>query len=104
MYQTKVAPVVTERNNRLTKLNRLYMQAQLEKADGGKMYPDANLTLRVAYGNVKPYHPRDGVDYTFYTSLEGVIEKYKPNDEEFDVPAKLIQLCAQKDYGRYGVN
>ena len=103
-YQTKIAPTVTVRNNRLTKLNRLYMQAQLEMADGKKMYPDANLTLRIAYGNVKPYHPRDGVDYNFYTTLEGVIEKYKPKDEEFDVPAKLIQLYKQKDYGRYGVN
>ena len=67
-------------------------------------FRNANLTLRIAYGNVKPYHPRDGVDYAFYTTLEGVMEKYKVNDEEFDVPAKLIQLYKQKDYGRYGAN
>ncbi len=103
-YLTKVAPIVTERNNRLIKLNRLYMAAQLEMTEGRKMYPDANSTLRVAYGNVKPYYPYDGVEYSIYTTLEGVIEKYKPNDEEFDVPSKLIQLYKQKDYGRYGVN
>ena len=102
-YQEKVAPIVNAKNNRLAKLNRLYMQAQREMADGRKIYPDANLTLRLAYGKVSGYKPFDGAYYNYYTTLEGVMEKYQPHDEEFDVPEKLIQLYKQKDYGRYGV-
>ena len=67
-------------------------------------YPDANSTLRLTYGNVKGYHPRDGVQYDFYTYLDGVMEKYKPGDYEYDLPQKLIDLYRKKDFGPYGVN
>jgi hypothetical protein len=69
-----------------------------------KFYPDANSTLRVTYGNVKGYNPRDAVKYDFYTYLDGVMDKYKPGDYEFDVPQKLRSLYANKDYGQYGAN
>ncbi len=68
------------------------------------LYPDANSTLRVTYGNVKGYRPKDGAYYDFYTYLDGVMEKYKPGDYEFDVPAKIIELYKKKDFGQYGVN
>jgi hypothetical protein len=67
-----------------------------------KFYPDANSTLRVAYGKVAGYQPRDGVEYDHYTYLDGVMEKYKPGDYEFDVPQKLRDLYKAKDYGQYG--
>ena len=54
-----------------------------------KFYPDANSTLRVTYGNVKGYLAKDAVKYDFYTYLDGVMEKYKPGDYEFDVPEKI---------------
>ncbi len=65
-------------------------------------YPDANFTLRMTYGNVLPYDPKDGVTYKHTTSLTGVIEKYDPeNLYEFDVPVRLKELYKNKDYGRY---
>lgn len=90
--------------NKLNVLQRKYMQAQMEVFKEKPFYPDANSTLRLTYGNVKPYKPADGVAYGYYTTLEGVMEKYIPGDYEFDVPQKLIELYNKKDFGRYGVN
>ena len=69
-----------------------------------KFYPDANATLRVAYGKVRGYAPKDAIYYKPQTYLSGVMEKYKPGDYEFDVPQKLIDLHKAKDYGPYGEN
>ena len=96
----KLAPLQATINS----LQRLYMQAQLDVFSDKNFYPDANSTLRVTYGNVKGYTPKDGAKYDFYTYLDGVMEKYKPGDYEFDVPAKIIELYKKKDFGRYGVN
>jgi len=87
---------------RINTLQRQYMQAQMEVFAEKKFYPDANSTLRVAYGKVAGYQPRDGVEYDYYTYLDGVMEKYKPGDYEFDVPQKLRDLYKAKDYGQYG--
>ncbi len=103
-YNSKVAPELNTRQAELNKLQRTYMQAQMDVFSKKTFYPDANSTLRVTYGNVKGYKPRDAVDYHFYTYLDGVMEKYKPGDYEFDVPQKLIDLYSKKDYGQYGVN
>ena len=65
--------------------------------------PDANFTIRLTYGNVKSYDPKDGVHYKYYTTLKGVMEKEDPNNPEFVVPAKLKEIYAQKDYGRYAL-
>ena len=96
----KLAPLQATINS----LQRLYMQAQLDVFSDKNFYPDANSTLRVTYGNVKGYTPKDGAKYDFYTYLDGIMEKYKPGDYEFDVPAKIIELYKKKDFGRYGVN
>ncbi|MEO8149948.1 MAG: S46 family peptidase [Bacteroidia bacterium] len=103
-YDDVVVEKVSKINESITKLNRTYMQAQREFQKDKVFYPDANSTLRVAYGNVKGYYPRNGVYYTAQTTLGGAIEKYIPNDDEFDLPKKLTELYAQKDFGRYGVN
>jgi hypothetical protein len=87
---------------RINALQRQYMQAQMEVFSEKTFYPDANSTLRVAYGKVAGYQPRDGVEYDYYTYLDGVMEKYKPGDYEFDVPQKLRDLHKAKDYGQYG--
>lgn len=88
----------------INSLQRLYMQAQLDVFSDKSFYSDANGTLRITYGNVKGYTPKDGAKYDFYTYLDGIMEKYKPGDYEFDVPAKIIELYKKKDFGRYGVN
>ncbi len=101
-YQTQVQAKLGDLNANINKLNRTYMQAQMDVMKEKKFYPDANSTLRVTYGNVKGYNPRDAVKFDFYTYLDGVMDKYKPGDYEFDVPQKLRTLYANKDYGQYG--
>src|SRR5690606_39119571 len=81
-----------------------YMKAQLEVFPDKKFFPDANSTLRVTYGKVNGYKPEGKLRYEAVTYLDGVMEKYKPGDYEFDVPQKLIELHKKKDYGIYGVN
>lgn len=101
-YQTQVQGKLNEIQSRINRLQRSYMQALMEVFKEKKFYPDANSTLRVTYGNVNGYDVRDGVKYDFYTYLDGVMEKYKPGDYEFDVPEKLKTLYRDKDYGQYG--
>ena len=75
----------------------------MEKADGAPVYPDANFTMRLTYGNVKSYQPKDGVTYNYYTTLKGVMEKEDPNNSEFIVPARLKELYEAKDFGQYAM-
>lgn len=89
---------------KLKKMNRIYMQAQMEMQPDKNFYPDANLTMRVTYGNVKGYEPRDGVEYKYFTTLDGLMEKEDSTEEDFVVPSKLKELYALKDYGPYGVS
>ena len=103
-YVTTVSPKLNEIQNTINQLQRTYMQAQMDVFTKKIFYPDANSTLRLTYGNVKGYTARDAVQYNFYTYLDGVMEKYKPGDYEFDVPQKLIDLYNKKDFGQYGVN
>lgn len=97
-----VNPKYEEINMKITALQRTYMKAQLELNKDSRIFPDANSTLRVTYGKVKGYEPKDATLYTPVTYLDGVMEKYIPGDYEFDVPAKLIDLHKRKDYGQYG--
>lgn len=101
-FNSTVVKKLNELQSRINQLQRTYMQAQMDVMKERKFYPDANSTLRVAYGNVKGYKARDAVEYSYYTYLDGVMEKYKPGDYEFDVPEKLRTLYANKDYGQYG--
>ncbi len=103
-YYTKVDPKLKELQEKINLLQRKYMKAQLSVFTDKKFYPDANSTLRLTYGNVAHYLPKDGVKYEPFTNLDGVMEKYKPGDYEFDVPQKLQDLYAKKDYGMYGEN
>ena len=81
--------------------NNKYQKGILEMKKGQELYPDANQTMRVSFGNVKSYTPRDAVKYKEICTLNGVMEKYKPGDYEFDIPAKLVELVNNKDYGQY---
>ena len=101
-YLKDVAPKYDEINLRNMALQRTYMKAQLELNKNARIFPDANSTLRVTYGKVKGFEPKDGIIYGSTTYLDGVMEKYIPGDYEFDVPKKLIELYNSKDYGQYG--
>ncbi len=84
-------------------LHRTYLKGIMEKANGAPVYPDANFTMRMTYGNVKPYNPKDGVTFNYYTTLKGVMEKEDPTNSEFIVPARLKELYEMKDYGMYAL-
>ena len=84
-----------------SRADRLYMEGLKEMQKDRNFYPDANFTMRLTYGSVQDYQPADGVTYNYYTTLDGVMAKYKPGDWEFDVPKDLIKLWENKDYGRY---
>ncbi len=99
-YTDKIAPYHTYRAE-IDSLQRLYMKAQMETLKKKRFWPDANSTMRITYGNVAGYKPRDGVRYDYTSHVEGILEKYKPGDYEFDVPAKLLEIARAKDYGQY---
>ncbi|MDZ7614875.1 MAG: S46 family peptidase [Flavobacteriaceae bacterium] len=88
----------------ITEVQKKYMKALMETFPEQRFFPDANSTLRVTYGKVKGYYPKDAVIYQPISYLDGVMEKYIPGDYEFDVPEKLKQLYLAKDYGPYGEN
>lgn len=100
-YQKIVAPKFDEINIKNIALQRTYMKGIMEFFPNDRIFPDANSTLRVTYGQVKGYKPSDAVVYEPVSYLDGVIEKYVPGDYEFDVPKKLIDLYYAKDFGNY---
>jgi hypothetical protein len=85
----------------LTKGRRLWVAALREMTPEKTLYPDANSTMRLTYGTVQDYDPKDAVTYKYYTTLQGVVDKFKPGDYEFDLPQKLIELNNKKEFGRY---
>ncbi|MBO5807601.1 MAG: S46 family peptidase [Bacteroidaceae bacterium] len=84
-------------------LHKTYLKGLMEMANGAPVYPDANFTMRLTYGNVKSYQPKDGVTFNHYTTLKGVMEKENPNSSEFIVPARLKELYEAKDFGQYAL-
>ena len=103
-YTLKTGAKVTNIRTQLSALNRLYIAGIREMQAGKNLYPDANSTLRVSYGNVKGYDPGDAVHYNYQTTGEGILEKGDSLNEEFDIPPRLKTLINAKDYGRYGFN
>ena len=81
-----------------------YIQALREMNPSKSFYPDANSSIRYTYGKVSDYSPKDAVDFSYYTTSEGILEKMDNNNEEFEVPAKLEELLRKRDFGRYAEN
>ena len=100
-FYTSIDPLYKEEIAKINALEKQYMKALMEVMPDERYYPDANGTLRVTYGKVNGYEPRDAVYYSPVSYLEGVMEKYVPGDYEFDVPEKLMELYSKKDYGNY---
>jgi hypothetical protein len=80
---------------------RLWVAALREMTPEKTLYPDANSTMRLTYGTIQDYDPKDAVTYKYYTTLQGVVDKFKPGDYEFDLPQRLIDLNNKKEFGRY---
>ena len=107
-FKENIAPTLTEVNKEINLLYRAYMKGQMEyneATNGGKVfYPDANSTLRVTYGKVKGYKPADAIYYTPVSSLDGIIEKDNPEIYDYNIPQKLRDIHAAKDYGQWEVD
>jgi len=101
VYQNQISGPYDEYYTKLDSLDRIYMKAQMEFQPDELFYPDANFTLRITYGKVDNYFPADGVEYEYFTTLDGIIEKDNPEIYDYDVPDKLKELYKSKDYGRY---
>ena len=107
-FMDNIAPTLSAVNKEITLLYRSYMKGQMEYHEvhqtGKVFYPDANSTLRVTYGKVKGYSPADAVYYTPISSLDGIIAKDNPDIYDYDIPQRLRDLHAEKDYGQWEVN
>ena len=100
-FYSSIDPEFQEKNEVINALQTEYMTALMKALPDERYFPDANSTLRVTYGQVRGYSPRDAVYYNPVSYLDGVIEKYVPGDYEFDVPKKLRDLYKAKNYGQY---
>lgn len=101
VYQNELAVPFGAYQTELDSLNRIYMKAQMEFQEDELFYPDANFTLRITYGKVDNYFPKDGVEYNYFTTLDGIIEKDNPEIYDYDVPDRLKELYNTQDYGQY---
>lgn len=100
-YQGKYAKYIAEFQETDKKLSRAYIKGLSQMDASSTEYFDANSTLRLSYGNVQEYSPKDGVQYKYKTTISGIRAKYKEGDYEFDLPKKFLELYDNKDYGKY---
>ncbi|MDB5208705.1 MAG: family peptidase [Flavisolibacter sp.] len=100
-YVGKYLPAFQQFTAKNNEWGRLYLKGVMEQNPKKIMYPDATFTMRVSYGKVDDYQPRDGVRYDYVTTSKGLLEKYKPGDYEFDLPKKAVEMLKAKDFGPY---
>ncbi|MDR3716124.1 MAG: S46 family peptidase [Puia sp.] len=100
-WQGKYFPYYQQFTAKNNELGRLYLKGIMQMDPKKIRYPDATFTMRVSYGNVKSYSPRDAVHYDYACTMKGVLEKYIPGDYEFDLPARLVELAKKRDFGQY---
>jgi hypothetical protein len=100
-YVGKYLPAFQQFTAKNNEWGRLYLKGVMEQNPKKIMYPDATFTMRVSYGKVDDYQPRDGVRYDYVTTSKGLLEKYKPGDYEFDLPKKAVEMLRAKDFGQY---
>jgi hypothetical protein len=102
-YNSKYVPNYQQFTAKNAEMGRLYLKGimEMDPVKARMMYPDATFTMRVSYGAVKSYRPRDAVFYDYVTTSKGLLEKYKAGDYEFDLPANQIELLKKKDFGQY---
>lgn len=101
VHDNKVSKPYEEYQSQIDALQKKYIAQLMETDKDRKFFPDANSTMRVTYGKIAGSNPRDAVTYGYQTHISGIMEKYIPNDYEFNVPETLINLYNKKDYGIY---
>jgi hypothetical protein len=102
-YTAKYLPRYQQFTAKNAEWGRLYMKGimEMDPAKAKMMYPDATFTMRVSYGKVSAYSPRDAVKYDYVTTARGLLEKYVPGDYEFDLPKAVVDKAKAKDFGQY---
>ncbi|MGN6510370.1 MAG: S46 family peptidase, partial [Chitinophaga sp.] len=100
-FTGKYLPLYSQFSQQNNELGRLYLKGEMQRQPKANRYPDANFTMRLSYGQVKPYEPRDAVAYDYVTTIEGVMEKYKPGDYEFDLHPDFVSAVKKRDFGQY---
>ncbi|MBC7946905.1 MAG: S46 family peptidase [Chitinophagaceae bacterium] len=102
-YASKYLPYYQQFNALNMDFGRVYLKGimEMDAVKAKMMYPDGTFTMRVSYGSVKAYRPRDGVFYDNVTTAKGIVEKYKPGDYDFDLPTRQIELLKKRDFGQY---
>ena len=100
-YRSEVYDHIKALNNDNDRLQRIYMKGQMEMQPEKRFSPDANFTLRVTYGKVEGFKPKDGMTYRHFTTLEGIMQKENPDIYDYVVEPRLKELYNKKDYGRY---
>lgn len=103
-YAKDVYPTEKRLNQEITLLYRDYMRGQMEFEPKKAFFPDANLTLRVAYGSISGYTPADGAYYKPQSTLEGIMQKDNPEIFDYNIPQRLRDIYAAKDYGRWAID
>ena len=102
-YNSKYSPYYQQFVAKNNELGRLYLKGimQMDTIKAKKMYPDATFTMRVSYGTVKSYNPRNAVHYDYITTTKGYLEKFIPGDYEFDIHPRVLEMMKKKDFGQY---
>jgi hypothetical protein len=101
-YSREIRPEISRINEQLDLLYRTYMKGHIEYGEYKEdFYPDANSTLRIAYGNVSGYQPADAVYYKYYSTIEGIMEKDNPEIYDYNIPQELRDIYRNKDFGRW---
>ena len=104
-YSSDIQPVTTKLNQDLQLAYRDYMRGQMVYCRTQRVpkafYPDANLTLRVAYGHIKGYSPSDGVYYMPSSTIKGIMEKDNPEIFDYNIPQRLRDIYAERDFGQW---
>lgn len=100
-YNEYYLPRVTAFATAKAELSKRYMRGLMAFNRNKTFYPDANSTMRISYGKVLSYNPQDAVHFNYFTTLDGLVKKYKKNDPEFDAPKEIIQMNQKHDFGRW---
>ncbi len=103
-FEGKVNPSYLSVQKQLDENMKTYVAGIMEMQRDKALWPDANKTLRVSYGKVEGFEPMDGVSYTYFSTIDGIMQKDNPQIYDYNVPQKLRDIYQQKDYGRYGQN
>ena len=103
-FLNEVRPGYSQMTQDEEKLMKSFVKSLMMAYPEKSFWADANSTLRLTYGKVEGSAPRDGMEYTWFTTMDGIIEKYNTGEADFEVPQRLLDLYEEKNYGQYGTD